>query len=242
MRTLLVLIFLIIYFILGIPIFILEFIIEQFNPKLRAKIAQKIVSKAFKYILFISGVKATVKGIENIPKDQAVLYVANHQSYFDILLGYSYVPNITGFVAKKSMTKIPFLRIWMKLVNCLFLDRDNIKEGLKTILQGIEMVKDGISIFIFPEGTRSKTGEVGHFKEGSLKIAEKSGCPIIPVVINNTSNIFEKHVPWIKGAYVSIEFCEPIYTKDLPKEQKKFLGAYVQNIIKEILDKERSLL
>lgn len=93
------------------------------------------------------------EGSGNIPEDTAVLYVGNHRSYFDILAGYTTVPTLLGFVAKKEMEKIPLLRTWMVNVNCLFLDRKNIKEGLKTILQGIEKVKNGVSIWIFPEGT-----------------------------------------------------------------------------------------
>lgn len=91
----------------------------------------------FRCLLKLAGVTITVKGEENIPKDTAVLYVGNHRSYFDILTGYTTVPTLLGFVAKKEMEKIPILRTWMANVNCLFLDRKNIKEGLKTILQGI---------------------------------------------------------------------------------------------------------
>ena len=86
-----------------------------------------------------------------------MLYVGNHRSYFDILAGYVSVPSLMGFVAKKEMEKIPLLSTWMKLVNCLFLDRENVKEGLKTILQGINQIKNGISVWIFPEGTRNES-------------------------------------------------------------------------------------
>ena len=80
--------------------------------------------------------------------------MGNHRSYFDILGGYTTVPGLMGFVAKKEMLGYPLLRSWMKNVNCLFLDRENLKEGLKTILEGIEHVKSGISVWIFPEGTK----------------------------------------------------------------------------------------
>lgn len=96
-----------------------------------------------------------MRGLENIPTDRAVLYVGNHRSYFDIVMGYMTVPRLTGFIAKKEMIKIPLLNRWMDRMNCLFLDRSNIKEGLKTILAGIEKIKGGISMWIFPEGTRN---------------------------------------------------------------------------------------
>ncbi|MEG2871291.1 MAG: 1-acylglycerol-3-phosphate O-acyltransferase, partial [Clostridium sp.] len=139
------------------------------------------VRNVFRFILKIAGITVTVKGLENIPKDRSVLYVGNHRSYFDILVGYTTVPGLVGFVAKKEMEHCPLLSDWMANVNCLFLDRKNLKEGLKTILQGIENIKRGVSVWIFPEGTRNRNKdllELLPFKEGSLKIAEKSGCPV----------------------------------------------------------------
>ena len=152
------------------------------------------------------------------------------------------LPGLTGFVAKKEMEKIPLLHHWMKLLYCLFLDRKNIKEGLKTVLQGIEYIKNGISITIFPEGTRSRTGEMAPFKEGSLKFAEKTGCKIIPVVQNNTRQIMEAHSPFIRKTHTVLEFGEPIDVKLIDKEQKKFLGAYTQEIIQKIYDKNKALV
>ena len=84
--------------------------------------------------------------------DEPVLYVGNHRSFFDILLTYSRCKRLTGYIAKKEMEKVPLLSIWMRFVYCLFLDRENPKEGLKTILKAIEYIKKGISICIFPEG------------------------------------------------------------------------------------------
>lgn len=240
-RFILVVLFLILYFILTIPVLGFLFILGKINITARHKVSLAIVQRAFKMILFITGTRITVKGYENIPKDQAVLYVGNHRSYFDILIVYSMVPGLTGFVAKKEMEKIPFLSTWMKLVNCLFLDRENIKEGLKTILTGIEHIKSGISICIFPEGTRNKQdGEMLPFKEGSLKMAEKTGCPIIPIGLNRTSTIFEDHFPRIKKTKVTVEFGKPIHQEELSREDRKFLGAYTQNIIREIVKSNQS--
>lgn len=201
-----------------------------------------MVKRAFTVILKVSGVKVTVKGAEHIPPDKPVLYVGNHRSYFDILVGYTTVPGLLGFVAKKEMLRWPLLSQWMIQVNCLFMDRENVKEGLKTILQGIEKIKRGVSIWIFPEGTRNRNEletELLPFKEGSLKIAEKSGCPVIPVAITGTADIFEKHLPFIRPAHVTIEFGEPFYVKELSPEHRKFPGAYTRERILEMLEKEQ---
>lgn len=203
---------------------------------------QKFVKWVFKCVLFIAGVSTTVIGAENIPDDTAVLYVGNHRSYFDILVSYPYFKKPTGYVAKKEMEKIPVLYTWMRYVHCLFIDRSNPKEGLKAILEGIDNVKNGYSVVIFPEGTRSKTDEMLPFKEGSLKIAEKSKCAIIPMAQSNTSAIFEDHMPFFKKTHTVIEFGKPIIISELEPEEKKFLGAYTQNIIKEMLEKNKSLV
>ena len=153
---------------------------------------------------------------------------------------------LMGFVAKKEMEKIPLLSKWMLNVNCLFLDRNNIKEGLKTILAGIEKVRRGVSVWIFPEGTRNKNEQLSDllpFKEGSLKIAEKSGCPVVPVAIKGTAEVFEKHIPLICPSHVVIEFGEPFIVKELDPENRKFVGAYTREKIAGMLsemEKENS--
>lgn len=239
-RLIILCLFLTVFFILSIPVFLIEWILGKINMNARHKSSKIIVSGAFKICLFISGVKIEATGVENIPKDTSVLFVGNHNGFFDILVSYTTIPGIVGFVSKKEVKKVPFLNVWMYFVNCLFIDRENIKEGLKTILKGIEQIKSGISVFIFPEGTRSKNGKMLPFKEGSMKMAEKTGCPIIPVAFSGTSAIFEDHFPKIRKGHVSVTYGKPIYPKELSKEDKKFLGAYTQNIIQEMLDSKKS--
>ncbi len=226
--------FVILFLVFSIPLLIVEWIIGKFNMDLKNRSSLAIVNWAFRGCLWLTGVSLTVIGEENVPKDTAVLYVGNHRSYFDILLTYTRVPRPTGYIAKKEMLRYPLLVNWMKNLHCLFLNRTDVKEGLKTILEAIDKVKSGISICIFPEGTRNKVPDTFlPFHEGSFKIAEKSGCPIVPMCINNSAGIFEDHLPKIQKAHVILEYCKPIYIKELPKAERKFVGAYVQDIIKE---------
>lgn len=241
-RLLLVLFALVGFLIFSYPFLVAQVSLGKKDPHARDLETIKMVRSVFGLLLKLAGVTVTVKGAENIPEDKAVLYVGNHRSYFDILVGYTTVPGLLGFVAKKEMLKIPLLSQWMVQVNCLFMDRQNVKEGLKTILQGIEKIKRGVSIWIFPEGTRNrneKETDLLPFKEGSLKIAEKTGCPVIPVAITGTADVFEKHLPFIRPAHVTIEFGEPFFVKELPPEQKKFPGAYTRDRILEMLEKEQ---
>ena len=233
-RTILAVLFVVLFLIVSIPIQLVLFIIGKFNPMAKKKGSLAIVSWAINVVIFISGIKRTVIGEENVPKDQAVLYVGNHRSIFDIVLAYPRVPNPTGFIAKKEILKVPLLNIWMIFMDCLFLDRSDIRKGLEMVLTAIDKVKNGISIFIYPEGTRNKTeAPLGEFHKGSFKIAQKSGCPIIPVVINHSDEIFEKHIPFIRSTKVTIEYCKPVILSDLSKEDQRNIDQYVKNIIEE---------
>lgn len=223
------------FLILSIPILIIEWIIGKFNPHLRDISSLRIVQGVFRLILWETGAKIDVIGYENVPQNETVLYVGNHRSYFDILMTYCRCPGLTGYVAKDSMEKIPLLSHWMKRLYCLFLNRDDIRQGLKTILTGIEQMKNGVSMCIFPEGTRNHQPELLPFKEGSMKMAEKTGCAIIPMAITNSDEIYENHRPKIKPVHVILEYGKPIYPKELSKEEKKFLGSYTRDKIQEML-------
>ena len=233
------------YLILSIPLLIIEWIIGKFNPYAKDISSLRIIQAVFKFILWITGVEVTVIGEENVPKDKPVLYIGNHRSFFDILLTYTRCPRLTGYVAKAEMEKIPLLSNWMRYLHCLFLDRKDIKKGLKTILEGIEKIKSGISICIFSEGTRNRADsdlELMEFHEGSFKLATKTNCPIVPIALNNTCSIFEKQFPKIKKTHVVIEYCKPIIPSELSKEDKKFIGKYTRNVILETLKKNEELI
>ena len=242
-RLILVLFAVVAFLILSIPILIVEWLIGKKNPKLRDESSLHIVQFMFRLIQWLAGTKVTVIGEENVP-DEPVLFIGNHRSYFDIVITYARCKNLTGYIAKKEMLSIPLLRTWMKRLYCLFLDRENPKEGLKTILQAIDYVKHGVSICIFPEGTRNNGEELSllPFHNGSFKIAEKTGCPIVPMSLNNTCDIFEGHIPFIKKTHVILEYGKPIYPKELDKDEKKRIGEHCSNIIRETIHKNQALV
>lgn len=235
--------FLVLFLIFSYALFFIEWIIGKINKRAKDISALRIVQWGFGVILWIGGVKVTTIGKENMPKE-AALYVGNHRSFFDILVLYVQFDNLTGFIAKDSIEKIPSLRVWMRYLYCLFLKRDDMKQGLKIILQAIDYVKQGISICVFPEGTRNKGEEFSllPFKEGTFKIALKTGCPIVPISINNTAEIFENHMPKMKKTHVVIEYGKPIYPNELDKDAQKHLGATCQKIIEETIKKNAAVV
>ena len=245
-RTFFVVLFVLLYLILGIPVLGIFWLIAKNEKwKDRAALAQlRMVQWAFRCISAISGVKLTVIGEELVPTKEPVLYIGNHRSYFDIVISYARCPRLTGYIAKDSMLKIPLLSTWMKRLNCLFINREDIKESLKTILAGIDNVKNGISMCIYPEGTRGKGADeldMLPFKEGSLKIAEKTGCKIVPMAMTGSADIFEKHIPYIRKSRVILEYGAPIDVATLSKEDKKKLGSYCQAEIARMLENHRKM-
>lgn len=243
-RLIFVALFVVLFLIIGIPVLGIEWLIGKVSKKTMDYSSLRLVQWAFNMIIKLAGIELTVIGEENI-SEGPVLYIGNHRSFFDVPITYPRCPIRTGYIAKKEMEKVPLLSTWMKRLHCLFLDRNDLKQGLKTILTAIEKVKSGISICIFPEGTRNKNEDeldMLPFHEGSFKIAAKTNCPIIPMAISGSADIWENHFPRVKKTHVILEYGKPIYIDQLEKEDKKHLGSYTQNIIHEMLVKNKAQL
>ncbi|MEG1930630.1 MAG: lysophospholipid acyltransferase family protein [Anaerovorax sp.] len=185
-------------------------------------------------LLKVAGVQVTVKGLENIPKEPA-LYVSNHQGNFDIPILLAKLDSPKSIVAKVQMEKMPFISTWMKLFDCVFIDRENPRQSIKVLGQAEENLKQGKSVIIFPEGTRGKGGPLGEFKSGAFKMAFKTKVPIIPVVIDGSYKIMEANGNWIKPQTVKLTILPPISTTDMTKEQSRTIGEEVRLLIENQL-------
>lgn len=245
LRTAAAVLFVVIYLIVSLPLMLVLYLVGRVKPKTAELIMLRIVQRAFRVVTAIAGTDVTVLGAEKIPGDEPVLYVGNHQSFFDIVIGYSRVPGITGFIAKDNLKKVPLLNLNMMFLHCLFLDREDIRQGLETIKTAISYVKDdGRSIFIFPEGTRNKGPELPlmDFHRGSFKIAQRTGCRIVPVSFNNTAEILERHFPKLRRAKVVVEFGDPVLYRDLTREEQKQIDVYFRGVLTEMVRKNQELI
>lgn len=187
-------------------------------------------------LLKVAGVKVTIYGAENLPKDRTVLFVGNHQGNFDIPIYMSQIDVPKGFIAKTEIKKMAGVRTWMEFMNCVFMDRSNIRKAGEAIIHGIKNLKNGDSMVIFPEGTRSKGDKMADFKAGSFKLATKSKAPIVPITMNGSYKIMEgSKGPWIRPAEVELYIHPLIETAHLTKEEQDELPKTVQNIIKSKL-------
>ena len=149
-RLIFVALFVVLFLIIGIPVLGIEWLIGKVSKKTMDYSSLRLVQWAFNMIIKLAGIELTVIGEENI-SEGPVLYIGNHRSFFDIVITYARCKNLTGYIAKKEMLSIPLLRTWMKRLYCLFLDRENPKEGLKTILQAIDYVNT-----VFPSASSRK--------------------------------------------------------------------------------------
>ncbi|SKC85446.1 lysophospholipid acyltransferase family protein [Maledivibacter halophilus] len=201
----------------------------------RDKLAYKVARSWGRDLIEKSGSKVKVIGEENVPKDRPVLFVSNHQSYLDIPILLGYIDKPKAFIAKKELSNIPLFSTWMKSLQCVFIDRSDIRQSLRAIKKGIELLKKGYSFVIFPEGTRSKDGNLMEFKPGSLKMAIKAKVPIVPVTIKGANKIMPRGKIVIIPTDVEIIISKPIFIDDGIAKDSKGLTEQVWNTINDNL-------
>lgn len=186
-------------------------------------------------LLKLAGCKVVVEGLENVPKDRAVLFVANHQSNFDIPLMLTQIPGKKGFIAKVETLKMPIIRDWMRFMQCVFMDRSDIRQQVKAIGEGISILKGGQSLVLFPEGTRSPDGHMLDFKPGGFKLATKSGAPIVPITINGSMDVMKKGAFIITPARVHMKIHPVIEITDDMNKETVLLSESVKQVIETAL-------
>lgn len=200
-----------------------------------------VIHKWARRLLKAAGAKITVQGLENLPPDDiAAVYVGNHQGYFDIPLVLGYLGGAKGLVAKKEIQKMPLIRSWMLELGCVFIDRDNPRASMNALNEAGQRVQNGYPMVVFPEGTRSKTGDMADFKAGAFKIAHKNNAPVVPFFIEGTGHLLERNGYRIKPATVTITVLPMIDTDGYAREDWKALPALAQDRVRQALEQHRA--
>lgn len=225
-----------------VPTFILSMFVGIFpSAVLRLVGANKAADRWMRFngtnisrtILWSLNIKIEVKGAERIPRDGSpVCFVSNHQSMLDIPAVIAGLRIWAGFITKQELDSIPLVNSWIRSINCVYIDRNSPRSAISAILKGVENIRNGIPMFIFPEGTRSKTGRLGKFKTGSLKLATRAKAVIVPITIDGTRKALEQK-KGIRRVRVIISVADPIPTADLNEEQLKNLPDTVYGAIEE---------
>lgn len=203
--------------------------------KERDELVNGIVPIWAKYVFEVTKATVEVEGLEKLPKDRAVVFIANHQGQMDIPLLYGFTGKQMAFVAKAELGKIPLLSGWMKLLQCTFIDRKSPRKSVQAIMDAAANVSKGYSQVIFPEGTRSKGGKHSEFKAGSFKLAFKSNAPIVPVTIDGTWRIYEEKNKFQPNQKVKMIIHDPIETEGISKEKMAEIPSLVEKIVCEPL-------
>ena len=185
-------------------------------------------------LIKLSDSTVNVHGLENIPEGP-VLFGSNHQSNMDIAIICGFIDKPKGFIAKKELKKLPLINKWITLAGSIYLDRENPRKSMEGILEGIKTLKNGHSLVVFPEGTRSRGDKMGEFKSGSFKLATKSKVPIVPLTIDGTYRVMEANKILIKPSNINFYVHKPIYTDKLSKEEIAKLPETVEHIIRSKL-------
>jgi len=210
-------------------------IFSFFLKKVKSRINYRIGQIWSILLIKITGCKMTVTGRENIPSEGGLCLVCNHGSIFDIAVLLANTGRSLAFIAKKELMYVPLINIWISLIGGLYIDRKNFRKGLKTINKGVDRIKNGSVMVVFPEGHRSRGQGLLPFRSGALKLATQAQAPIVPIAITGTYEVFEKNYRVCPGP-VSVTICKPIPTAGLPKEERKqILNEQVYQIISDAL-------
>lgn len=207
------------------------FFLSKKSKKIGDIYAYETTRNISKHVLRVSKTKTDIRGLENIPEEPCI-FVCNHQAMFDAFLLIANISKLTGFISKKEIKSYPLIGYWIKKMHSVFIDRQNTRQAVKAINEGVENLKKGYSMIIFPEGTRSLSSGMGEFKKGSMKLALKSRAPIVPITIDGTYRVLEVGDK-VRGHLVKMIVHKPIYLDKISQLDKKNLSQILHDLIEK---------
>jgi 1-acyl-sn-glycerol-3-phosphate acyltransferase len=202
-----------------------------------ANTAHKIATIWARCILAFSNIKITIRGLSNLNPGRSYILMPNHTSNLDIPVLQAYLPVQFRWLAKVELFKIPIFGHAMKRAGYISIDRSNRKSAIESLNKVAEIIKNGVSVIIFPEGTRSRSYEIQPFKKGGFVLAVDSGVPILPVIIHGTGRIMPKNQISIKPGNVTLEILKPIESSNYTRKTKNDLMNKVRHVILESFEK-----
>jgi 1-acyl-sn-glycerol-3-phosphate acyltransferase len=182
-------------------------------------------------LLKAAGTPVTMVGYEGVPRDRPVVYVSNHQSWFDILALAGTIPGTIRFVAKKEMSSIPLLGQAMRAAGNIYIDRQNRAQALEAYEEAAALIRQGLNTVVFPEGTRSRTGRLLPFKKGPFVLALASQVDLVPVYCAGTFDILPKGHLLLRPHRITLHFGAPIATRGLTYDDRHQLLERTRAVI-----------
>jgi 1-acyl-sn-glycerol-3-phosphate acyltransferase len=191
-----------------------------------------------KSILWAAGIKVQTEGLEKIDLKKSYVFTANHQSHMDVLAVFSILQLTVRYIAKKELFRIPLFGWAMAAAGNIKVDRSNREKAIKSIEQAGESIRKGVSVILFPEGTRSPDGKIHAFKKGAFVLAMKSGVPVVPISISGTRKILKKHSLKLTPGTVKIVVSDPIISSKYKIDEREKFAKEVRQIIINNFDPE----
>ena len=221
------------FMLVSFPAFVLGFLGLK---KPMSRVIDKTARAWAKIVIALTGCSLEVQGQQHIPCGGGICFVSNHVGMFDIVLSLALIGRPFGFIAKKELSYIPLLNLWILILGGLFIDRKNIRKAIGTINQGIKRLQKGENMLIFPEGTRSRGRGLLPFRSGAVKLATHSQATIVPVAISGSYEVFEKNYR-VNYAQVRVVFCPPIHTAEMKADERRHsLADRVRDVIEAALN------
>ncbi len=199
-------------------------------------ISMALMKLCFRLAIIFSGVRIEISGAEKIDKKRNYIFMSNHTSAADIAILYVACPVFISFLAKRELFFIPILGWGMAAGGHIPINRNSPKSARRSIERAIKALRSGkTSLAVFPEGTRSQTGELGDFKLGVFSLAVQSGTPIVPVAVRGSRDVLPKGSYFMNPAPVSVSFGDPVSVSGFDRKNKGVLAKIVRDKVEELL-------
>lgn len=210
---------------------------KQGRTEEKKRLVESKIGHWAKLLLRYIQVDVEVTGQENLPPaDKTVVFVSNHQSYMDIPILLAYLDKPHALMAKKELGKIPFLSAWMRLLGCVFVERDDARAAVAAMRKAEETLQNGNSMIICPEGTRSKSDTMHEFKAGAVHIAVKAGVDVVPVAIDGSYKALEGNRWRLKKCKVRFVILPSVSTQNLDRAAQKELPKKLEYLVRAAKD------
>ena len=200
------------------------------------KLVNLIAKTWTRSILFAAGVKLDIEGLDKIDKTKSYIFIGNHQSLFDVAALFTAIPLTARFMAKKELYKIPIFGWALAATGTIKIDRSNREKSIASMNDALARIRRGVSVIVFPEGTRSEDGQIQAFKKGGFVLALKGSIPVVPVSISGSRFILRKHNARVIPGKIKIIIGDPIDTSQYSYQDREELSNTVRNFIVENYD------
>ena len=207
--------------VLGLPLLGLAAILSALGfDKLRTRITDDFLAFLARCLIWLTGSRVKLEGLEHIPAHEPVLFVSNHQGHFDSAVFLAYIRKPKSFVASSAASKFPIFRLWFSYAYTIYLEIGNVRQNYTALEGAKEILNQGRSVVIYPEGVISSGPEMGDFKRGAFKLAVATGVPIVPVVIDGTWQVMGEKNDRIEPAIITAKILPPIPTAGLSRQEQ----------------------